>query len=172
MRAQGFSSVYRPRREGAVQFAGLLDAVASVDSEMRVRFTSPHPKDFSDEVLQVGQLDAGHRSLCAAFESKRGDSSCVPGRLPMSFTVWGVGIHLRRLGQALPAFKLPFVQVIAERSNIAKNLHMPIQSGSSAVLARMRRGYTREAYDALIDRVRGYLPQVQSSIPALHMCTA
>ena len=46
--------MYRPRREGAVTFAELLDRVAAVDPEMRVRFTSPHPKDFSDAVLQVG----------------------------------------------------------------------------------------------------------------------
>ena len=42
-----------PRREGSVQFAELLDRVADVDPEMRVRFTSPHPKDFSDHVLAV-----------------------------------------------------------------------------------------------------------------------
>ena len=36
-----------------MQFAELLDAVASVDPEMRIRFTSPHPKDFSDDVLEV-----------------------------------------------------------------------------------------------------------------------
>jgi hypothetical protein len=37
-----------------VQFAELLARVAAVDPELRVRFTSPHPKDFSDDVLQVG----------------------------------------------------------------------------------------------------------------------
>ena len=45
--------MYKPQRTGAVQFAELLDAVASVDPEMRIRFTSPHPKDFSDDVLRV-----------------------------------------------------------------------------------------------------------------------
>ncbi len=50
---QGFSSVYRPNRAGAVPFAELLARVAGVDPEMRVRFTSPHPKEFSDDVLQV-----------------------------------------------------------------------------------------------------------------------
>lgn len=51
--APGFTSVSKPKREGAVQFAELLDRVAAVDPEMRVRFTSPHPKDFTDDVLQV-----------------------------------------------------------------------------------------------------------------------
>ena len=50
---QGFRSVYKPRRAGKVSFAELLDAVAGVSPELRVRFTSPHPKDFSDDVLQV-----------------------------------------------------------------------------------------------------------------------
>ena len=45
--------MYKPQRSGAVSFAQLLDAVASVDPEMRIRFTSPHPKEFSDEVLKV-----------------------------------------------------------------------------------------------------------------------
>ena len=52
--APGFRSVYKPARGGAVGFAELLDAVAGVDGEVRVRFTSPHPKDFNDDVLQVG----------------------------------------------------------------------------------------------------------------------
>lgn len=99
-RAQGFSSVYKPRRSGAVTFAELLDRVASVDAEMRVRFTSPHPKDFGADVLQA----------------------------------------------------------IAAHANVCKQLHMPAQSGSSAVLAAMRRGYTREAYDALAAAARAALP--------------
>ena len=45
--------MYKPRREGTATFAQLLDAVARISPELRVRFTSPHPKDFSDEVLQV-----------------------------------------------------------------------------------------------------------------------
>ncbi|KAL1115784.1 hypothetical protein AAG570_006074 [Ranatra chinensis] len=50
--AKGFSTVYKPKR-GGLRFAHLLDRVASVDPEMRIRFTSPHPKDFPDEVLEV-----------------------------------------------------------------------------------------------------------------------
>ena len=100
--AEGFSSRYQParRREGTVQFAALLDRVAAIDPEMRVRFTSPHPKDFPDEVLEV----------------------------------------------------------IARRPNVCNCLHMPAQSGSTAMLERMARGYSREAYLALIDRVKEIIP--------------
>ena len=81
---QGFQSVYKPQRSGAVQFAELLDAVASVDPEMRIRFTSPHPKDFSDDVLKVSTLLPAMPqlhviNLCQAASSVNAASSCRPG---------------------------------------------------------------------------------------------
>ena len=103
--ARGFTSVYVPRRTGAVRFGELLDRVASIDPEMRIRFTSPHPKDFPDDVFHV----------------------------------------------------------IAAHSNICKQLHLPAQSGSSSVLERMRRGYSREAYLDLATRARALLPGVALS---------
>ena len=65
--SRGFSSIYK-NKEGGRRFAELLHEVAQVrrdkemeliltscfipkvDSDMRIRFTSPHPKDFPDEV--------------------------------------------------------------------------------------------------------------------------
>ena len=58
-------------------------------------------------------------------------------------------------------------QVIAQHHNIAKQLHMPAQSGSSAILAAMRRGHDRAAYDALVQRVRSFLPQVSAARPLM-----
>ncbi|XP_047992267.1 CDK5RAP1-like protein [Leguminivora glycinivorella] len=52
------------------------------------------------------------------------------------------------------------LQVINERPNICKLLHLPAQSGSTAVLERMRRGYTREAYLQLVDHVKSTIPGV------------
>ena len=105
--ARGFRSVYKPARsrDGAMRFGELLDLVADVDPEMRVRFTSPHPKDFPDEVLQI----------------------------------------------------------IRSRANVGKQLHMPAQSGSTSVLERMRRGYSREAYLDLATKVRLTIPGVAIS---------
>ena len=54
-------------------------------------------------------------------------------------------------------------QVIARRANVCKQLHMPAQSGSSSLLERMRRGYTRQAYDDLVDHVRELVPGVSLS---------
>uniref|UniRef100_A0A8C3SZ40 Mitochondrial tRNA methylthiotransferase CDK5RAP1 n=1 Tax=Chelydra serpentina TaxID=8475 RepID=A0A8C3SZ40_CHESE len=102
--SRGFSTIYRAK-EGGLRFAHLLDQASRVDPEMRIRFTSPHPKDFPDEVLQLVQ----------------------------------------------------------DRHNICKQLHLPAQSGSSRVLEAMRRGYTREAYLELVQRVRDSIPGVSLS---------
>ncbi|XP_044253498.1 CDK5RAP1-like protein [Tribolium madens] len=50
--AKGFKTVYKSK-VGGRRFADLLERVADVNPEMRIRFTSPHPKDFPDEVLHV-----------------------------------------------------------------------------------------------------------------------
>ena len=50
--------------------------------------------------------------------------------------------------------------MIAGHDNIAKMIHMPAQSGSSRMLERMRRGYTREAYDDLVQHIRAVIPKV------------
>ncbi|XP_009949013.1 PREDICTED: CDK5 regulatory subunit-associated protein 1, partial [Leptosomus discolor] len=102
--SRGFSTVYKAK-QGGLRFAHLLDQVSRIDPEMRIRFTSPHPKDFPDEVLQL----------------------------------------------------------IQERHNICKQLHLPAQSGSTRVLEAMRRGYTREAYLELVQHVRESIPGVSLS---------
>ncbi|GMR42233.1 hypothetical protein PMAYCL1PPCAC_12428, partial [Pristionchus mayeri] len=48
----GFSTVYG-QRSGGRSFATLLDHVSRVDENMRIRFTSPHPKDFPNQVIQL-----------------------------------------------------------------------------------------------------------------------
>lgn len=50
--SSGFTTIYKPRK-GGLRFATLLEKVAEIDPEMRIRFTSPHPKDFPDEVLSL-----------------------------------------------------------------------------------------------------------------------
>ena len=50
--SRGFKTVYK-QKTGGLTFDILLDKVAQVNPEVRIRFTSPHPKDFPDEVLEV-----------------------------------------------------------------------------------------------------------------------
>ena len=50
------------------------------------------------------------------------------------------------------------LKVIARHPNLCRSIHLPLQSGSSDVLARMNRRYTREHYMDLISAIRKYLP--------------
>jgi MiaB/RimO family radical SAM methylthiotransferase len=101
---QGFKTIYKPKTGGR-KFADLLDAVSQIDANIRIRFTSPHPKDFPDELLLL----------------------------------------------------------MKDRANICKQIHLPAQSGSTTCLERMRRGYTREAYLKLVERIREIIPDVALS---------
>ncbi len=85
---------------GDVNFPQLLRKVAREVPEMRIRFTTSHPKDMSDETLHV----------------------------------------------------------IAEEPNVCRHIHLPVQSGSDAVLARMNRKYTREWYLDRVAAIRRIVP--------------
>lgn len=50
--SRGFKTIYRTK-QGGLRFSDLLDRVSRIDPDMRIRFTSPHPKDFPDEVLHL-----------------------------------------------------------------------------------------------------------------------
>jgi tRNA-2-methylthio-N6-dimethylallyladenosine synthase len=82
-----------------VNFANLLEKVALINPKLRVRFSTSHPKDITDEVLHT----------------------------------------------------------MAKYENICKNIHLPVQSGSTRILNLMNRTYTREWYIERIDAIRRIL---------------
>ena len=86
--------------KGNVSFAQLLEAVAKISPELRVRFSTSHPKDISDEVIYT----------------------------------------------------------MAMYENICKHIHLPVQSGSSIMLEKMRRKYNREWYLERVKKIRSVIP--------------
>lgn len=110
LRARGFKEAtllgqnvnsYHYEEEGKdVRFPDLLKLVAEAAPDMRIRFTTSHPKDMSDETLEV----------------------------------------------------------IARYPNLARHIHLPVQSGSNAVLKAMNRKYTREWYLDRVAAIRRILP--------------
>jgi tRNA-2-methylthio-N6-dimethylallyladenosine synthase len=86
--------------DGEHDFADLLRAVGAVPGVRRVRFTSPHPNDFSDRVIEA----------------------------------------------------------MADVDAVCEHVHLPMQSGSSAVLKRMLRRYTRDGYFECVRRLREAMP--------------
>lgn len=52
------------------------------------------------------------------------------------------------------------IEAMARNPKVCRGLHLPLQSGSSRVLGRMNRGYTREDYLALAGRIMADLPGI------------
>ena len=52
------------------------------------------------------------------------------------------------------------VEAIASCGKVCPHVHLPLQSGSNSVLERMRRIYTIEQYEALVDRLRSAIPDL------------
>ncbi|KAH8866640.1 CDK5 regulatory subunit-associated protein isoform 1 [Schistosoma japonicum] len=59
--APGFKTVYKPK-VGGLRFYDLLDQLSQISPELRIRFTSPHPKDFPTEVLH---LISERKNICS-----------------------------------------------------------------------------------------------------------
>lgn len=101
---QNVDSYYWKDASGAankdVNFAQLLEMVAKINPELRVRFSTSHPKDISDEVIYT----------------------------------------------------------MAMYGNICRHIHLPVQSGSSAMLEKMRRKYDREWYLERVRKIRSVIP--------------
>jgi tRNA-2-methylthio-N6-dimethylallyladenosine synthase len=93
---------YGKNLEQPVSFAELLRRICRIDGLLRVRFMTSHPKDLSDELIQV----------------------------------------------------------MAEEPKICRHLHLPLQSGSSDILNKMNRKYTKEDYLTLVDKIRVACPDI------------
>ena len=57
-------------------------------------------------------------------------------------------------------FSDELIEAIRDNDNICKSVHLPIQSGSTAVLERMNRKYTKESYLELVDKLRKAVPGI------------
>ncbi len=93
------------QRNNATTFAQLLEMVALIHPDLRVRYSTSHPKDMGDDVLEA----------------------------------------------------------MARHENICKYIHLPVQSGSSEVLEKMNRGYSREWYLDRIAAIRRIMPEAAIS---------
>ncbi|KAL9703890.1 hypothetical protein quinque_007408 [Culex quinquefasciatus] len=100
------------------------------------------------EITLLGQNVNSYRDLSTKSDGEKQASVLAPGFKTVYKT---------------KDFPREVLETIARYPNICKNLHLPAQSGSSTVLERMRRGYSREAYLNLVDEVRTIVPNVTLS---------
>src|SRR5258708_9925470 len=55
------------------------------------------------------------------------------------------------------------IEAMSEHANISRYLHLPLQSGSSKILRRMKRLYTREGYLEIVARIQKAIPEIHFS---------
>ena len=60
-------------------------------------------------------------------------------------------------------YSVSSIEAMKDYPNIMKSLHLPVQSGSTSVLKRMNRGYTRERYIELYDDMKKRIPEITFS---------
>lgn len=74
------------------------------------------------------------------------------------------GIRRVRFTSPYPTdFTDPVIAAMAETPAVCHHVHLPVQSGSNAVLRRMLRRYTREEYLAVVARLRAAMPGITFS---------
>jgi len=55
------------------------------------------------------------------------------------------------------------IEVIARCDKVAKEIHLPIQSGDNTILKKMNRGYTVEQYKKLVEKIKNKIPNIKIS---------
>ena len=74
------------------------------------------------------------------------------------------GLERLRFASPHPRHVTPrMIDAMRRLPKVCRHLHLPVQSGSSRILAAMRRRYTRDTYLDLIDRVRDAIPDIALS---------
>ena len=70
---------------------------------------------------------------------------------------------IRRLKSKPKDFTFDVIEAIANNEKIAKMIHLPLQSGSTLVLKKMNRRYTKESYLELVEKMKEKIPNVRFS---------
>jgi tRNA-2-methylthio-N6-dimethylallyladenosine synthase len=85
-----------------------------------------------------------------------------PGLLQATAAVEGIE-WIRFLSSHPKHLTAKIAEAMAATPKICRQLHLPLQSGSTAVLTRMNRGYTKEDYLAKVDFLRRLMPEISLS---------
>jgi threonylcarbamoyladenosine tRNA methylthiotransferase MtaB len=118
----------------------------------------PYVRGRSRSLAAEEALDRARRLIESGFHeivltgADLGDYDALPA-LVAGIMALGDG-HRVRLSSIEPNKLHPdLVAMIGAEPRLCRHLHLPLQSGSNAILRAMRRGYTREDYGALLSRI-------------------
>jgi tRNA-2-methylthio-N6-dimethylallyladenosine synthase len=168
-----FDRLPEPRAEGATAFVSIMEGCSRYCSFCVVPYTRGEEmsRPFGQVVAEVASLVAqGVREITLlgqnvnAYRGPATDGDAVDLAGLIRHIARMDGLERIRFTTSHPLeFTPSLVDAYAEVPKLANYLHLPVQSGSDRILARMKRGYTRLEYKQKIRRLRAVRPDISLS---------
>jgi tRNA-2-methylthio-N6-dimethylallyladenosine synthase len=168
-----FDCLPEPRATGATAFVSIMEGCSRYCSFCVVPYTRgeeisrPFPQVIAEVTALVGQ---GVREITLlgqnvnAYRGPAPDGTLVDLATLIRHIARQDGLERIRFTTSHPLeFTDSLVDAFADVPKLANYLHLPVQSGSDRVLARMKRGYTRLEYKQKIRRLRNVRPEISLS---------
>lgn len=119
--------------------------------------------EIADEVQRIVARGAQEIILLGQIVDSWGHD--LPGRPDLALLIRAIhdtpGLRRLRFLTSHPAWMTDhLIETLASLPRCQRDINLPVQAGSNAILKRMRRGYTIERYCALIEKIRAAMPDV------------
>jgi tRNA-2-methylthio-N6-dimethylallyladenosine synthase len=109
--------------------------------------------------LHFGQLESGHAGMAMGDGTVMGGRTDFPSLIRMIDDVAGIE-RVRFMTSHPKDLSDGLIDCYRTARRLCPSIHLPVQSGSSDVLRRMNRGYSREEYIRLADKLRAARPDI------------
>lgn len=128
---------------------------------VRGRERSRDPKIIKDEALALAS--DGYKEIMLLGQNVNSYGKDLDGKIDFANLLISLDKinqlkRLRYMTSHPRDFTDKLIKTIANSSNICKHFHLPVQSGSNSILKKMNRGYTREFYLKLLEKIYCAVP--------------
>ena len=168
-----FDALPKPRAEGATAFVSVMEGCSKYCTFCVVPYTrgEEFSRPFDDVIAEVVQLAGqGVRDInllgqnVNAYRGPMNDGTEADLATVIHFVAAIGGIERIRFTTSHPVeFSDSLIEAYAEIPKLVNFLHLPVQSGSDRILARMKRGHTTLEYKQKIRRLRKIRPDISIS---------
>jgi tRNA-2-methylthio-N6-dimethylallyladenosine synthase len=169
-----FDAMPPPRKDGPTAFVSIMEGCSKYCSFCVVPYTRGEEisRPFEDVLIEVADLaDQGVKEVTLlgqnvnAYRGRMGDSGTIADFATLLEYVHEIpGIERIRYTTSHPKeMTSRLIDVYERLPKVVSFLHLPVQSGSDAVLAAMKRGYTALEFKSIVRRLRQARPQITLS---------
>jgi len=161
------------KAEGATAFVSIMEGCSKYCSFCVVPYTRGEEisRPFDDVILEVAELaEQGVKEITLLGQNVNGyrgpmeDGSVCDLAMLVEFVAEIEGIERIRYTTSHPLeFSDALIEAYARVPKLANYLHLPVQSGSDAVLDQMKRGYTADHFRERIAKLREVRPDISLS---------